>query len=1024
MPNSRSKFVKLIYLFFFLSGFCGLIYQVLWAKYFGNIFGSSAYAHTTVLATFMGGLALGNFVLGRFADRTRLNLLCLYGLIEIGIGLYCIIYPNIVLGIETIYKTVGWKLNLVSMNKGLLALQFFLSSTSILIPTFLMGGTLPIMAKFITHTRHELMNRVSMLYFINSIGAVLGALVGGFYCIRLWGLDASIAVAAVINIAIGLMSLWIAKSFKDPVNKSNVDGNSQEFNSEYTEVQQRIIFISIGLSGFASMLYEIMWIRTLIQFMGSSVYSFSIVVAAFITGISLGSAFLINRQKQLGNLYFFYGFVQVMIALTMYFCVSSINLYTEWIWTVQQIFQPKAFVYPIFLFLNFLCVFAMLIIPTFFIGMTLPLASSICTQDLRILGRGVGGVFSSNTIGCLLGTVVAGLIFLPHFGTQKSFLIGIIINWFIGIAVILSLRKAEFRKWALVSIAALLFFHVIFPFNINKSLSLNSMFRIRNADGNLTFHQHVKRNQEKKILFFKEDFDANVAITLTGDMTSLYINGKADASSKLDMPTQLLSGHLPALLHQHPKKVLIIGFGSGVTVGALTRYPSIERIDCLEISPAVIEAGKFFSDVNEQCLLNKKVRIIIDDAKNFLTLNKEKYDLIISEPTNPWTAGTASLMTIETFENMKRSLNDDGLILQWFHAYEMSNEIFNVLGATFTEVFEYVSVWRPVAGDCFFMASLKPPAVNLEQLKEQMSFPDVKKSLKRIKIEDVYALLATQIFSEKMTRRIFYRAAAINSNQYPLIEFNAPRTFFLGQFVTMLEQKDERFQKRSGSDLYISLYLDKYFNNVEDLKSAYTYFKLNHPALFDRLVNHYVDDFLLIFNGDWKEKMFLEKIKLNRMSTELMIEKWLNLNQKEPANYDIFEQLVFWKMKNFNHKFSIFSENDSEVISIENVLNEGAIRFPMKKDKIRLKLAKFYETIGADDKAFEEYFNIANGVSSDSKDDLSKSALLSGLFLSIDLKDKIMFERMKTLVSQRFSNQPDINSIVNKGNIVFRKYYR
>lgn len=1028
MQNSRNALIKMIYLFFFLSGFCGLIYQVLWAKYFGNIFGSSAYAHTTVLATFMGGLALGNLVLGRFADRTKVNLLYLYGLVEIGIGLYCCIYPNIVLGIEQIYRTVGGQLNLVSINKGLLVLQFFLSSVSIIIPTFLMGGTLPIMTKFITQTRHELLNRISTLYFINSVGAVLGSLICGFYCIRLWGLDSSIEFAAIINMVIGLISLGIAKRLNEqPIKNSDTNLNSKAFNSEYSELQQRILFISIGLSGFASMLYEIMWIRTLIQFMGSSVYSFSIVVAAFIMGISLGSAFLINKQERLENLYFFYGFVQIMIALTMYFCVSNINFYTEWIWTIQQIFQPKAFVYPIFLFMNFLGVFAMLIIPTFFIGMTLPLVSSICTQDLRILGRGVGGVFSSNTIGCLLGTVVSGLIFLPYLGTEKSFLIGVIINWFIGIVVFLSLKKTEFRKWALASIVVLLFFHIFYPIHINKSLSLKSMFRIRNADGNLSFQEFTK-NSLKKILFFKEDLDANVAIALTVEKgveyTSLYINGKPDASDREDMPTQLLIGHIPGLLHTNPKKVLVIGFGSGVTVGALTRHPSIERIDCLEISPAVIEAGKFFSHVNEQCLLNKKVHIIIDDAKNFLTLNKEKYDVIISEPTNPWTAGTASLMTIEAFENMKKSLNENGIILQWFHTYEMSNDIFSILGATFTKAFKFVSVWKPAGGDCFFVGSLKPLNINFEQMKERMALPEVRESLKRIKIEDIYSILSTQIMSEKNTRNVFYQSALINSNQHPLIEFNAPRTFFLGQSVQILGLKDERLRKTENVDLYLSSFLESNLKDINDLKNVYFYLMRDHPELSDRLINNYVEDFLLVFKDDWKERMVLEKVKINKFALESMINKWMILSEKEPADYEVFENLVSWKIKYLIGKLSIFSNDDSELISFENLLNEGKKQFPIKRDKIALTLAKFYESIGDDRKTFDEYYGIANGMPSDPEYDLSKSALLSGLVLSLELKDKVLFEKIKSLAVRGYSTERDINDAVSKGNFLIDSFYK
>ncbi len=1025
MTNTQSKkFYFFIFLFFFLSGATGLVYQVIWAKYLSNIFGSTAYAHTIVLAVFMGGLAYGNYLLGRIADRFKGNLLYLYGVIELIIGIYCMFYPNIANLLETVYQNIAWHFHLSSTSKSLLALQFFFNSVNIFIPTMLMGGTLPIMAKFITHKKTEILNKISILYFINSVGAVFGSLLCGFFLIRLWGLDTSISVAASINVLIGFLSIGISKRGGRVLGASDVtEQTSSERDvalEEYKPSFRKIIIFAIGMSGFVSMLYEVMWIRTLTQLFGSSVYSFSLVVAAFIAGISLGSWWLAKNAIKIKEKYYFFGVVQALIAITMCFCVLSINHFTEWVWFLYQTFNTREFVYPIFLFAKFFLVFLILLLPTFFIGITLPLAGSICAKSLKILGRDVGNVFSINTLGALFGTAIAGLILLPNIGILNSFYIGILINLILALILFLSLRQKKSLRNALGVFVVFISLLIFQPLSLDNNLMLTSLFRYK-ANGQINFSEYFNLiTNKRKILYYKEGLNGNVAVTKMGDQKTLFINGKPDASSTGDMPTQLLSGHLPALLHKNPRKVLVIGFGSGVTVGALTRHSSIEQIDVLEISPAVIGAGKFFKEVNNDCLNNKKVNVIIDDAKNFLSINKEKYDLIISEPTNPWTAGTASLLTVESFKRIKKSLKEGGIILQWFHTYEMSNDLFRSIGASFTHVFPKVSVWQPANGDCFFIGSMEGIDGNPFRMQTAIQQNDeVKQSLRQIHADNIYSILSTQVLSAQKTYELFYRKALLNEDRYPIIEFNAPRAFFLRKRVTLLQEADERIHFDKANSLILSQFLSQKELNNQDIMDVYHFMKTSRVSLVNPFLEHYLDTLLSMSEDKISEKLFLEIKKNEQQSRIQMLERLKELKTENPNSYATFQAY----RKGLQHEYlvrrSIFFKNEEMYQEIEQLILEGVNTYHEHKYELILQLADFFADQHEYEKSLEKYFEIiVSGAQNNTTENkgVVKAALLRVKDMSLKYNDVGSLVKVRELAVKIFPDDERLLRDIRKNN--------
>ncbi|MDP2654547.1 MAG: fused MFS/spermidine synthase [Candidatus Omnitrophota bacterium] len=1008
MPPAVLRVV--IFSFFFVSGVCGLVYEVLWAKYLSNIFGSTAYAHTLVLAVFMGGLALGNALFGKTADKTKTDLLYFYGVLEIGIGLYCILYPNIADLIELIYLNVGGGLGLSSTHPGLLGLQFLLNSVTILVPTALMGGTLPVMTKYLTRRKEDVLREISGLYFLNSAGAVLGSLACGFFFIRLWGMDTSITVAAMANMAVGLTAMGLSRKLE--IRPEPKDASAADLRPPASEegredaALKKIILISIFASGFASMLYEVLWIRVLIQFFGSSVYSFSTVVAAFIAGIALGSAWLKRRGHRIHDTVLYFGLIQGMIAVTMSLCASSINIFAEGIWLLHRLFAPVDFAYPIYLLTKFLVIFGILSVPCFFIGMTLPLAGAAYSRNLQRLGQDVGGVFSANTWGALAGTAVTGLFLLPLAGTQNSFLIGILINTTIASLTLLHLRTSSARRSAILLLATIIGLLWIAPIRIDKTILLSTMFRYRDtATESLQEYLHERFSGEK-ILFYREDRDGNVAVVKENDSLILYINGKPDASSTFDMPTQLLSGHIPALLHSQPKKVLVIGFGSGVTVGALTHYPSIERIDCLEISRAVIEAGHFFKDVNSNCLTNKKVRIIIDDAKNFLALNREKYDVIISEPTNPWTAGTGSLMTVEFFKKVQDALNPGGIFLQWFHGYEMSRKIFFTFTSTLTKSFPYISVWQPSGMDYFFLSTGTPLETDFPALRQKFqALSDVRKNLGIVNADSLYTILSTQVLSVNAGAKLFDRMKAPpNKDRFPAIEFNAPRAFFLREKVS-LSAWDERIKPSGKKGLLISRLLEEYPLERGDMVGLYHFLKERSPALYYLFSEKYVDSLAEAFQDNPEERNTLERVRANMNAEKTFLDYLDRQAAAAPDSSKLFADAINFQIEIYGKRYSIFSQNPEDRAKIQLSLEEAVQRFPEEQGEWLLRLADFHDYHHEYGAAMESYFQAIsqeNQQQTGGQPDFRKRALTAALGMSLREQDLATFEILKALYLQEF----------------------
>jgi len=795
----------IIAVLFIVSGGAGLVYQIVWFKYLSLFLGNTTYAQTIVLATFMGGLAIGASLWGRRADRAA-RPLALYAALELSIGVYCLLYPYLLNLFKSGFVSVVQSSNLPLDSAAVLLLKLVVSILTLLLPTILMGGTLPVLVRFISTNVEESGKNVATLYFLNSFGAVIGSLLGGFFLVPIVGLHATINAAGVTNVAVGGIALALsAFSFRFEAEPA---GSATVAEEGFSDLQVSFAIAVAGISGLAAMIYEVSWVRMLIPVLGSSTYSYTLMLVAFISGITIGSwlvSVLIHRIK---NLFSALAFCQLGVGVSMAALVPLYGYVPYYFWHLGEILTRANSTYAIYLAIQFLVGFFIMIVPTIFLGMSLPLASRIATRSITVLGRSVGNVFSINTLGTVVGALGAGLLLIPLIGVRHAIEVGLILNMLAGTVLLFS--RPGFARWkraaALLGSVTVIGLYFVLTTNWNQLVLLSGIFRQfgKEYPPPPTFAEYQLVSRANRVVFYKEGASATVGViqapTPDGPQNVLIINGKADASSIGDLPTQVLLGQVPMMFHPHPDTVLVIGYGSGVTTGSVLTHP-VKLVQTVEISPEVIDASKYFEQVNNHPMRDPRLKLTIDDALAFLTLTRAKYDVIISEPSNPWIAGIGNLYTVEFFNECKRKLKAEGLMIQWLHLYEIDDETFKLVVRTYHSVFPHVTIWQSLVADVLLIGSKQPLVFNEGELQRRFDTPSVDADLRRIEIPDLATLLSLQMVSGERLGD-YAGAGAFNTEDRPLLEYWAPRAFFVNRGANDINRFDER-RMFGGSTIFL-----------------------------------------------------------------------------------------------------------------------------------------------------------------------------------------------------------------------------
>lgn len=785
----------IVFLLFFLSGATGLIYELVWTRELVFVFGGTTHAISTVLVAFMAGLGLGSFAAGRLG-RTLRSPGRVYGLIEIAIGLYAVAIPYMLPFAEPLYKSLY---SATSDQQIMLTfIRFAVGALVLAAPTALMGATLPLIVRHVTQSAGDAPRWVGILYGINTLGAVVGTLAGGMLLIPRLGLTATTHTAAGINVAIGVIALMAFRSGASGVLKVR-DGRSpsgEHFDSTIaaiTPALRQIVLITFALSGFAAMVYQIAWTRALILSIGSSTYSFTCILAAYILGLALGSIAVARWASSLKNPIAAIGAIQVGVGLSAALIQPAFGVIPL---LIRDLVSSTAQSFDKLLWLQFAVIVAITIVPTFLMGTLFPLITRVLAATDRDPAAAAGRAYAVNTIGTILGSFLAGFVLLRSevLGAQASIILAALLNAGLGAWLIRETapKTPAGQKRVIAPLLAMVAIGGIYGLAGDWDRLYMSAGPFRGRDPG-----SFKANNN--LLYLADGVDLTVAVTEARSdpsLISLIVNAKSDASTALpDMTTQLLQGHLPMLLSPRARRVCIIGLGSGMTVAAVSRYKQVEKIDCIEISEEVIRAHSFFSPYCYDVLTNDpRVRMFRNDGRNHLLLTDETYDVIISEPSNPWIAGIANLFTREYFEICNRRLAEGGVYCLWLQGYTISRDNFRMIGRTLAERFPFVSVWDTSSNDFAMLAGREPFRVALTEVDQRLRAGPVRCDLYRIGAGQPHAVLGRFIAAGPTLLEWLDPRGPIHTDDNALIEFSAPRELYSNDEMAIASALIERTQ--------------------------------------------------------------------------------------------------------------------------------------------------------------------------------------------------------------------------------------
>ncbi|HOM50411.1 MAG TPA: fused MFS/spermidine synthase [Phycisphaerae bacterium] len=761
---------------FFLSGCASLIYEVAWTRQFALVLGSSTYAITTVVVSFMGGLAWGSFIAGSSSAVLR-KPGRIYGILEAAIGVWALLVPAMVSATEPLYRALY---PYVSDAPTLLfLLRVSMSLAVLIVPTTLMGATLPILMTHVTRSATPRLGRsAGLLYGINTLGAAAGCVWAGFGLMPACGLFRTTVVAAVMNLFVAVVA-WVFLRDTDLSEQTPAREGAKHGKRRVSEPLAvapgtlRLAMVVAAASGLASMIYQIAWTRALIMSLGSSTYSFSCILAAFILGLAVGSLVMARFADRFVRPLLVLGLCELGIAIS---AVLIVPIHGRIPGILRSLVALHSHDYSTLLRLEFLLVVAVTFVPTFLMGAVFPVLTRVAGQHLVEPGRAVARVYAINTIGSMAGCVLAGFVLIRGdvLGVRNSILAAALLNGILGVWLLIRSLAGRQRGWAVLAgtIVGACFAFGMVGGRWSPDLLTSGPFR----------RPDTLSNTPRKILFYEEGVDLTVAVEQAGDdpdQLSLTVNGKPDASTHpRDVRTQLLVGHLPALLGPESRPACVVGLGSGMTLAAVAKHRSYSHVDCLEISDSVIRAAAFFAPFTEDVLApDPRIRILREDGRNHLLLTREQYGLIVSEPSNPWISGVSSLFTREFFDLCRQRLTGDGCLAVWLHTYSMSREDFRMVVRTLNEVFPFVTLWRLEHTDFCLVAGNQPFRVPAATVLERYGSPAVRADLFRAGIRDLAGVLGTFV-SGGAALREWASSAPLHTDDNLRLEFSAPRHLY------------------------------------------------------------------------------------------------------------------------------------------------------------------------------------------------------------------------------------------------------
>ena len=750
-PAALPPNLPLILLLFVGSGAAALIYEVVWFQLLQLVIGGTAVSLAVLLATFMGGLCLGSLLAGKMAPN--IHPLRTYGYLELGIGACGLL---ILLGLPALGTALAPATG--PGFSGILA-RGVLCGVLLLPPTILMGATLPVVARWVGHTR-EGVSWLGLLYGGNIAGAVLGALLSGFYLLRLYDMTAATWVAVAINVAIGGVAVMV----------SGRDVPRPQASIEPADASPGwVVPVVTALSGFTALGAQVVWTRVLALLLGGTVYTFSMIAAVFLAGLGIGSAVAARIIRLSARPGLLLALSQVGAAAGAAWGAMMINRAFPY-WPID----PALAAGPWFNIQIDLLRVVLAVLPAACCwGASFPLALAAAAPRAGDTTRLVGRLYAANTIGAVAGALLFSLLLIPAIGTSDAQRVIILVAAASAmlLAALPTGAGAAAGRRAAVAVGALLV----------GGAGAASVAPI--PPEVIAYGRQITTFRGNRYLYTGEGLNSSIAVSeMAGGVRNFHVSGKVEASSEiLDMRLQRLLGHVSALMHRDPKSVLVVGFGAGVTAGSFVLHRGVERIVICEIEPLIPQrVAPFFSTENNNVLNDPRVEVVYDDARHFILTTDEKFDVITSDPIHPWVKGASALYTREYFEHVKAHLNPGGVVTQWVPLYQSSEEVIRSEVATFFEVFPNGTIWSNQYSsgrgyDIVLLGTNEPLRIDPESLFERLEGPDYKAvdtALRQVEIPGVPGLLATYA-GQASDLRPWLTGAQINTDRNLRLEYLA-----------------------------------------------------------------------------------------------------------------------------------------------------------------------------------------------------------------------------------------------------------
>lgn len=776
---------------FFLSGAVSLVYEVLWVRSISVLTGSGDFSVTIILGIFMTGLATGSFIAGRFVDRIsdRHNLLRLYGVLEILIGVYVLFLP--------LLFNVSRPLYSMAYNRfGDSMIMYGLASSGITMfllgfPCTLMGASLPILCRWGIRSTLRSGRITGLLYGLNTLGASVGTVSCWYVLIFCLGMFGTQIFSACTNMGIGIICICMWYWIKRLAHQSSPVKDTAPL--KIISKSNRWVWFILFASGFSTMAYEVIWTRLLALLVGPTTYSLTIILFSFIVGIGIGSILFGWMSDRVKNPFLLIVWTQLAISAfalaASQFLGGGQLFFAKLLYVASDDFNAGS--------VQIAIVITLLLLPsTVCMGGIFPAANKILIKDIGTTARDTGNNYFINTLGAVAGTFCAGFLFIPIMGKADSISLVVALQVISVLIFALSCRKKYIRgRIYAVSVAGLV---VLVCAYFIPSWNYSSLTRARyqrfsefeDSIMNSSYWSAAMRGDSiltssqphEDVLYLADGVGGFVSVNKSIDslgVTNLTLttSGKKDASTVVDVRTQVLSGHLPMLFGTESGDVMVVGLGSGMTAGEVLNYP-VRTLDILEISPEVVSACELFRPWNNGVLDDSRASIILQDARTHLSLTGRKYDVIISEPSNCWLAGMSNLFTVEFFQKVRKCLKNGGVFEQWLYSYQMTWEDFSMITRSINSVFPNSLLFRTgTRGPDYLVLSFSESdaVLNMDTAKERLKYLNQSCNIKLSSPDLLHALIVSDDLS------LFSGPGLLNTDNHPYLEYSAPRNINVWQ---------------------------------------------------------------------------------------------------------------------------------------------------------------------------------------------------------------------------------------------------